>query len=364
VNQISFARGIPAPELLPVQELADCARTAIERDGRTILNYGPSAGYGPLREWIAERHGVEPRRVLITNGSLQALVFLAGVLVPRGRVLVETPTYDRPLKLLADLGADLTGVPLDDEGLDVDALESELDSDAPTGFLYTIPTFQNPTGRTLPSDRRRRLVELARLRGVLIVEDDPYGLLRFEGEDQPTLFELAGGSGVVYGSSFSKTIAPGARVGYLLLPDELVDAVTAAATATYITPSLVSEATVFEFLRRGRLDANVARVRDGLRARRDAMLAALDREFAGEARWSRPEGGYFLWLELANDVDARKLLAQAEGSGVTFVPGADFGGPTNSLRLAFSFVDTDAIADGVARLAAALPAAAPVQLAQ
>jgi len=360
VGQISFARGIPAPELLPVSELADCARAALERDGRTILNYGPAAGYEPLRAWIGERHGVDAGRVVLTNGSLQGLAFLARELVPRGRVLVETPTYDRPLKLLADLGAEVTGIPLDDEGLDVDALETELRSGPRASFLYTIPTFQNPSGRTLSAERRRRLVELAREHDLLVLEDDPYGLVRYEGEPQPTLFELAEGAGVIYGSSFSKTIAPGARVGYLVLPDGLAADVAAAATATYITPSLIAEAAVHEFLQRGLFEPNLDRVRAGLRERRDAMLTELERTLTGEARWTRPEGGYFLWLELGEGVDARALLERAEAEGVTYVPGADFGGPSNSLRLAFSFVDTAAIADGIARLAALVPASASV----
>jgi 2-aminoadipate transaminase len=363
METISFARGIPAPELLPVAELADCARAAIERDGRTILNYGAAGGYGPLREWIADRHGVDSDRVVLTNGSLQGLAFLARELVPNGRVLVETPTYDRPLKLLAEMGADVRGIALDDEGLDVDALDAELDT-APASFLYAIPTFQNPTGRTLSVDRRHRLVEIARERGVLVVEDDPYGLVRFEGDAPPTLFELAGGEGVVYSSSFSKTIAPGARVGYLVLPDELAKAVSASATATYITPSLVGEAAVYEFVRRGLLEPNLERVREGLKARRNAMLDALDRELGRAARWSHPEGGYFLWLELGEETDARELLGRAEAAGVTFVPGSDFGGPSNTLRLAFSFVDVDAVGEGIARLGSLVPTSAPVELAQ
>ena len=358
MGQISFARGIPAPELLPVEQLADCARAALDRDGMTILNYGPAGGYEPLRAWIGERHAVDPARVVLTNGSLQGLAFLAGRLVPRGRVVVEVPTYDRPLKLLAELGADVVGIPLDDDGLDVDALEAELRRGARASFLYTIPTFQNPSGRSLSIERRRRLVELAREHELLIVEDDPYGLVRYEGTAAPTLFELADGKHVVYSSSFSKTIAPGARVGYLVLPESLVSDVTAAATATYITPSLVSEAMVNEFLRRGLFEPNLERVRAGLRERRDAMLAALARDFAGVARWTKPEGGYFAWLELGDDLDARELLRRAEEAGVTYVPGVDFGGPANSLRLAFSFVDAAAISDGIGRLAALVPASA------
>src|SRR5215208_4363994 len=168
---ISFARGVPSTDCLPIQELADCARAAIERDGATILNYGPVAGYAPLREWIAERHGVEPGRVLVLNGSLQGLALLAELLAADGSpVLVEAPTYDRPLKLLAMKGGDVRTIAMNAEGLDVDALERELDgATTKPAFLYTIPTFQNPSGRTLPLDARRRLVDLARERGLLIV---------------------------------------------------------------------------------------------------------------------------------------------------------------------------------------------------
>ena len=179
---ISFARGIPAPECLPVEELADCARAALERDGRTILSYGAGGGYAPLREWLGERHGVEPSRILLTNGSLQGFVFLASHFAKERRFIVEAPTYDRPLKLLLELGADVVAIPQDDEGLDVEALEAELDSDRRPALLYTIPTFQNPSGRTLSTERRSRLVELAQDRDLLLFEDDPYGLVRYEGD--------------------------------------------------------------------------------------------------------------------------------------------------------------------------------------
>lgn len=365
METISFARGIPAPECLPVEELAECARAVLLADGRTVLSYGSPSGYEPLREWIAQRHGVSVERVFVTNGGLQGFVFFAQRLAANGeRVLVEQPTYDRPLKILREAGAEIVPLAMDEKGLQPEALEQALSSSPKPAFLYTIPTFQNPTGRTLSTDRRRRLVEIARENDLLIVEDDPYGLVRFEGVPPPTLFELADGEGVVYGSSFSKTIAPGARVGYLVLPDALAQAVTASATATYITPSLVGEATVHEFLRRGLLETNLTRVRAGLRERRDAMLTALERELGDAARWSRPEGGYFLWLELGDEIEAGELLGRAEAAGVTFVPGADFGGPPNSLRLAFSFVDAAAVAEGIGRLASLVPAAAPVQLAQ
>jgi DNA-binding transcriptional MocR family regulator len=351
MDMISFARGIPAPECLPVEELADCARAAVDRDGHTVLSYGPVGGYAPLREWIAERHGVESGRVLVTNGSLQGFVFLASRF-GSSRVLVESPTYDRPLKILAGLGAEVEALPMDDEGLDPDALEAALGRAPKPAFLYTIPTFQNPSGRTLSTERRRRVVELAHAHDLLVLEDDPYGLVRFEGEPRPTLFELDGGERVVYSSSFSKTVAPGVRVGYFVLPAGLERELEQLAVSTYITPVLLGQATVYEFLRRGRFEPNLERVSRLLAARRDAMLEALEAELDGAARWSRPEGGYFVWLELPDDVDAADLLARAEDAGVTFVEGADFGGPSSSARLAFSFVSPDEIREGVRRLAA------------
>jgi 2-aminoadipate transaminase len=350
METISFARGIPAPECLPVEELADCAQAALERDGATVLSYGSSAGYAPLRKWIAERHGVDPARVLVTNGSLQGMVFLAERFAGE-RVLVEAPTYDRPLKILAAHGVETTPIAMDDEGLDLDALAQVLESGDKPAFLYTIPTFQNPSGRTLSAERRRRLAEIAREHELLVLEDDPYGLVRFDGEAPPTLFELEGGTHVAYSSSFSKTIAPGLRVGYFVLPVALERKLEALATSTYITPVLLGQATVFEFLRRGNFEPNLERVSTLLRARRDAMLEALERELP-DARWSRPQGGYFVWLELPEGADAGALLERATAAGVTFVPGADFGGAPNTARLAFSFVSPDEIREGVRRLAA------------
>jgi 2-aminoadipate transaminase len=350
VDTISFARGVPAPECLPVVEFADCARAAIERDGKTILSYGPGGGYAPLRAWIAERHGVEPSRVLISNGSLQGFVFLAQRLAPGRRVLVEQPTYDRPLKILRELGADIVPLAMDDEGLAPDALEAALREGDPPAFLYTIPTFQNPSGRSLSTDRRRRVVELAAEHDLLVLEDDPYGLIRFEGEPAPSLFELSEGR-VAYSSSFSKTIAPGIRVGWFVLSEELARALEAEATATYITPVLLGQAAVFEFVSRGSFAPNLVRVNGLLKARRDAMMDALASHLP-QAQWSHPEGGYFTWLELPEGTDASELLARAEG--VTFVVGTDFGGPPNSLRLAYSFVSVPEIEAGVERLAAAL----------
>jgi Transcriptional regulators containing a DNA-binding HTH domain and an aminotransferase domain (MocR family) and their eukaryotic orthologs len=213
-----------------------------------------------VRAWIAERHGVEPARVVVTSGSLQGFVFLVEQLVrPGSRVLVEAPTYDRPLKILSRLGAQIVPLEMDDEGLRPEALEA-LAEGAKPAFLYTIATFQNPSGRTLSEERRRRVVEIARAHDLLVLEDDPYGLVRFEGEAPPTLFELEGGTNVIYASSFSKTVAPGVRVGYFVLPLELAVQIEALAVSTYISPPFLAQATVYEFLRRGNFEPNLVRV--------------------------------------------------------------------------------------------------------
>jgi len=352
MTTISFARGVPAPECLPVEELADCARAAVERDGETVLNYGPVGGYGPLREWIAERHGVTPGQVLVTNGSLQGLSLVAALLVDRwSRVLVEGPTYDRALHIVARHEGEPVVVPMGDGSLDPDALE------LPASFLYTIPTFQNPSGRTLSLERRRRLAEHAREGRVLVVEDDPYALVRFEGDPLPTVYELAEGEGVVYSFSFSKIVAPGLRVGYVVGPADLIGRLEALAVQTYLTPALLAQATALEFLRRGRLGPNVERVVGLLRERRDAMLEALE-ELPDGSSWSRPQGGYFVWLDLSPGTDAAAVLARAEERDVTFVKGSDFFPPgrggAGSARLAYSFVSPEAIRTGVAVLAGLL----------
>ena len=354
---ISFARGVPAPECLPVDELAESARDALLADGRTILSYGSPSGYEPLRDWIAARHGVERERVFVTNGGLQGFVFFAQRFGAGARVLVEEPTYDRPLKILRELGAEIVPVAMDEEGLQPDALEAVLGSGPKPAFLYTIPTFQNPSGRTLSLERRKRLVELVAQHDLLVLEDDPYGLVRFEGESQPSLLDLDDGERVVYASSFSKTVAPGLRVGYFVLPAALRAELEATSTSTYITPGLLGQATVFEFIRRGNFDTNLERVRHLLGARRDAMLESLETAFGGtDASWSRPQGGYFVWLDVPG-VDTTELLGRATEAGVTFVAGPDFGGESSTARLAYSYVSPDEIREGVPKLAALLPSA-------
>jgi DNA-binding transcriptional MocR family regulator len=271
--------------------------------------------------------------------------------VARGqRVLIEEPTYDRAIKILQESGASLATVQLDDEGITPASLEDAMRIAETAAFLYTIPTFQNPSGRTMSAERRQRIVELASFYNLQIVEDDPYGLVRYEGEPQPSLFELSGKS-YIYSSSFSKTISPGLRVGWYILPEELAAELTEDAASTYITPVLLNQAIAHEFIRRGNFEPNLVRINGLLKARRDAMLAALDSHLSG-CTWTHPQGGYFVWLEFPEGTLAKAVLEQAKG--VTFVPGVDCGGKPNTARLAFSFVSPEEIELGVERIAAAL----------
>lgn len=359
---ISFARGAPAPELIPAAELADCARAAAERDGASLFAYGSGAGFGPLREWVAERHGVESRRVVLTIGGLLGFVLYAAEALARrpGRVLVEGPTYDRPLLVLAREGVEVVSLDMDEEGLDPDALEHELRrSGEHASFLYTIPTFQNPSGRTLSPERRRRIAEIAHAHRLPVLEDDPYGLVRFEGEPAPALHELMDADLVTYTSSFSKTVAPGLRTGYFVLPDGEAAAFEKRAVSTYISPPFLTQATISEFLTRGRFEPNLELVRAQLRARRDAMLEALERELPAGASWNRPQGGYFIWLDLADGRSAAELATRAAENEVAVVRGEEFFPPgsdrgSSSVRLAFSYESPQRIAEGVSRLAGLL----------
>ncbi|MBA3374516.1 MAG: PLP-dependent aminotransferase family protein [Gaiellaceae bacterium] len=355
---ISFARGAPAPELIPAAELADCAHAVAQRDGARIFAYGPGGGYGPLREWVAEGHGVEPGRVVLTIGGLLGFVLYAAEALARrpGRVLVEGPSYDRPLKILARDGVEVVALDMDDEGLDPDCFERELlrNRDQPS-FLYTIPTFQNPSGRTLSAERRLRIAEIADRHGLPVLEDDPYGLVRYEGEPVPTLHELIHGELVTHTSSFSKTVAPGLRTGYFVLPAAEAASFEERAVSTYISPPYLTQATIAELIDRGGFEPNLERIRTQLRTRRDAMLDALERELPTGSSWSQPQGGYFIWLDLPEGANASELAVRALENGVAILPGADFFPPdsgrgTSSLRLAFSYETSERIVEGISVL--------------
>jgi 2-aminoadipate transaminase len=351
---ISFARGAPSLDIIDVDGLRTAAELAFIEDPGGVTAYGTSVGYPPLRSWIAERHGVDPEHVLVTNGSMQADAFLFEALVRSGdAVIVERPTYDRTLLSLRGRGADVRMVELEPDGIDVAALERVLAAGLEPKLAHIIPNFKNPAGYTLSMEKRERLVELARGHGFTIFEDDPYVALRFEGEALPTMLSLDGDN-VVYASSFSKTVCPGIRVGYLVGPQELIGRIAKIATGTYISPSMVAQAIVYQFCVSGALGRSLETVKAALGERARTLCAALARELP-VARFVEPEGGYFLWVDLPRGTDVNALFDAAARHGLQFVKGSDFvlEGADSSLRIAYSGVTPEEIEEGVRRLAAA-----------
>ncbi len=365
---ISFARGAPSLDIVDVQGLRDAAARAFENDPAGTTGYGTSIGYPLLRTWIAEKHGVEPERVLVTNGSMQADAFLFEQVVKAGdEVIVERPTYDRTLLNLRSRGANVHPVELQPDGIDTTALASLLSGgqagagQAPSGssgavkpkLAHIIPNFQNPAGYTLSLEKRKALVGLAAEHDFLIFEDDPYVDLRFSGERLPTMLSMDP-ERVVYASSFSKTVCPGIRVGYLVGPTDLIGKIAKLATNTYISPSMVSQAIVYEFCASGAIERSIETVRTALAKRVLTLQTALQRDLP-EAKFVAPQGGYFMWVELPEGTDVEALFKLAGELGVAFVKGTDFllEGGENTLRLAYSGVTPEQIDEGVARLAEA-----------
>ncbi|WP_205696562.1 PLP-dependent aminotransferase family protein [Conexibacter sp. SYSU D00693] len=358
-DTISFARGAPSLDIVDVEGLKDAAVRAFERDPAGVTAYGTAVGYVPLREWIAAKHGVDVSQVLVTNGSMQADAFLFETLVQQGDpVVVEKPTYDRTLLNLRARGADVRMVSLQPDGIDVDELAGLLEDGLRPTLAHVIPNFQNPAGYTLSLEKRQRLLELARRHEFVVFEDDPYVDIRFAGETLPTMLSLDDAGTVVYASSFSKTVCPGVRVGYLVGPAERIAQITKLATNTYIAPNMLAQATVFQFCDSGALDRSVATVKEALAERVKLLTAALDRELP-DAEYVAPEGGYFMWVSLPEGTDVDAVFEEAKGLGVQFVKGTDFllEGGENTMRLAYSGVTADQIDEGVRRLAQAVEAA-------
>ena len=354
LTNISLARGAPSLDIVAVDDLRAAADRAFVHDPGGMCAYGTSPGYPRLLEWLAKKHGVAPDRLIATNGSMQADAFLFDTVIePGDLVVVEAPTYDRTLLALRKLGAEILAVPLEEDGIDVEALGAELEGGKRPKLAHIIPNFQNPAGCTLSLAKRRRLLELSREYGFTIFEDDPYVELRFEGEQQPTMLELGGDeANVVYASSFSKTVCPGIRVGYLVGPKDTIAAIRREATETYISPNMVAQAIVAEFCDSGAIDSSIATVKAALRERRDATCDALSRHLP-DARFVVPEGGYFLWVDLPEGTDGNALFEGAMERGVIFVKGTDFllDGGESSFRLAYSAVPPDQIEEGIARVA-------------
>ena len=350
---ISFARGAPSLDIVDVAGLRDAAVRAFESDPAGTTAYGTSVGYPRLRNWIADRHGVEPGRVLVTNGSMQADAFLFEQLVRLGdEVIVERPTYDRTLLSLRGRGARVHAVELEPDGIDTDALATLLDTVRPT-LAHIIPNFQNPAGYTLSYEKRKRLLELAADHDFMVFEDDPYVELRFTGETLPTMLSMDP-ERVVYASSFSKTVCPGIRVGYLVGPPELISSIAQLATNTYISPNMVSQSIVYEFCASGAIDRSIETVKAALAERAKTLADALSSELA-DAQFVEPQGGYFMWVTLPEGTDVGALFKAAADRGVAFVKGTDFllEGGENTLRLAYSGVTPEQIHTGVSRLAEA-----------
>ncbi len=367
MDLIAFARGVPAPEMLPVDDLRQAASRAFAHDTTPLLSYGTGAGWEPLRTRLAQQHSVDHDQIVITTGSLQGFALLASVLASRARsegrtprVIVERPTYDRPLLILQRAGIDVVSVPLDADGVDVDALDREMAAGA--DLVYLIPTYQNPAGATLTDARRDAVVSSARKHRVLVLEDDPYGLLHFDHPAPASIFSRRGDAPIALSGSFSKTIAPGLRVGWLVLPTELASAVATLANDTYISASFLGQATVDEYLAAGAFEPNLERSRGMLRERRDLVAGALERALP-DASFVLPGGGYFIWVRLPEGVTGSALASVAAEHGVSLVAGGAFGtGCDDHVRLAFSSPRIDQLELGIERIANACRslAASPV----
>ena len=363
---ISFAGGLPAPEVFPIEEVRAATERVLRDNGTTALQYTTTEGYRPLRELLVRhmgRYGVEvkPENVLITSGSQQALDLVGKLLInPGDRVLVEAPTYLGALQAFNAYQADYLPVPTDDDGMDVDALDDQLR--AGPKFVYALPNFQNPAGVTLSLARRNRLVERASALGIPIVEDDPYGQLRFEGDHLPSLVKLDadthGGArtftgNVLYLSTLSKTLAPGLRIAWVVAPEVVISKLVQIKQGADLHSSTFCQYVAYEVAKGGFLDRHVRRIRTVYGERRDAMLRALDTYAPPGVRWTRPGGGLFLWATLPEGFDTLKLLDEAVAEKVAFVPGSAFypcGGGERTMRLNFSYAAPDVIEEGIKRL--------------
>jgi 2-aminoadipate transaminase len=366
---ISLAGGWPAAGLFPSEELAAICCDVLTGESEAALQYGVTEGYTPLRRLLAEAaraRGMQATEgnVVITSGSQQALDLAGRVLIDAGdAVLVERPTYLGMLQAWGAYGARFVTVPLDDDGMCVAAAEEAIRREH-VKLVYAMPNFHNPAGVTLCRQRRLQLLELAHRYGLAVIEDDPYGELRYEGEPLPSLYALdasLAGEGdercVIYTSTFSKTLAPGMRLGWVFAPPGVARQLVLAKQGTDLHTNTFCQVVAYEYARRGLLEPHVEEIRATYRKRRDAMLAALAAHMPPGVRWTRPAGGLFLWLMLPEGVDSVKLLDDACAQKVAFVPGPAFhadGSGRNAMRLTFASSTPEVIEEGVRRLAGVL----------
>jgi 2-aminoadipate transaminase len=353
---ISFAGGFPSNDSLPAREMEMLAGEILARDGTGVLQYGPVAGYGPLLEnisaWLQKSKKITaaPAEVLITSGSQQALDLIGKLCLEEGDlVAVEEPTYLTALQTFNSYRVRFLPIPCDGEGMQVDVLEKSLAACRPK-FVYTVATFQNPTGVSLGVDRRERLLRLAEEHGFHLIEDNAYGDLCYEGEEPPALKSLDRKGRVVYLGSFSKIISPGLRVGYMVADRETRAKAAVVKQVLDVHTSNLSQRIVCEFLSRGCLEPHLENIRAGYLRKRDAMLEALKRHLPRQAEWTRPRGGFFIWVRLPGAFDSGKALPEAILRGMAFVPGKAFftrDGGQNSLRLSFSGSTPEQIHRGI-----------------
>lgn len=352
---INFTRGVPAIESFPTAELADCSATVLAQQGDAVLQYGPAAGLAPLRAWLADWQGVKPEQVLTGNGSLELVEFLCTAMIKPGDVVfTESPSYDRAITLFRRHGATIIGVPLQADGPDIDALERLLAQHKPKLF-YVIPDFQNPSGATCSGAKRKRIVELTGQHGVLLLEDAPYRMLRYRGTQEPTLFSLAP-ERVLHMSSFTKLIAPGVRLGFMLGDPAVLARIGKVAEDTYISPGYFAHGVTYEWCRRGLLQPQIERLKALYAPRLDACLAALDKHMP-DAVATRPDGGFFLSLTLPEGVLTTDVRAAAAKRNLNLADGLAFfpqGGGERFLRLPFCALTAEQIDEGVRRLAEAV----------
>jgi len=355
---ISFASGLPDPALFPADLLGAAAERVLAKDSSGALQYGPAEGYPPLRDWVAERLRARgfaggPENILLTSGSQQALDLAARAFLNEGdAVCIESPTYLATLQVCDSYGAAYRPAPQDEDGLEIDAAETALS--AGCAMLFALPNFQNPTGRTLSAPRRERLAAALDKTPTILMEDDAYYDLRYEGRPLPPIGSLMRGGAALYSGTFSKIIAPGLRVGYLHGPPEVIARLTQLKQITDLHTGSLSQRLVCDFVTQCDLRGQIERLQAAYRAKRDTMLAALRTSMPAGIEWTHPAGGMFLWVTLPPTLDASELLKSALARGVIFVPGAGFhpdGRGANTLRLNFVSAPADKIVEGIGILA-------------
>ena len=359
---ISLAGGMPAPELFPIREFQEACNYVLRHCGPESLQYGVTEGYPPLKEYLLSKmhkYGVpaEQENILVVNGSQQALDLIGKVFInPGDTVLTDRPTYLGALQAWAAYEARFVTVPLDDEGTRVDLLEDVLKREK-VKFIYSLPNFHNPAGVTLTLERRRKLVDLAARYGVFVVEDDPYGELRFEGQDLTPLVVLHK-ENTIYLSTFSKTLSPGIRLGWIVAPSKVTSKLVQAKQGADLHTSSFVQMVANDICQRGFLRQHVRRIRDVYRERCNVMLAAMERHFPAGVRWTRPQGGLFLWVILPECANCIDLLQAAKEEKVAFIPGTAFypdgASGSHTLRLTFATASPEMIEEGIRRLAKAL----------